>query len=272
MCLDWFMVPRVLFQMVLNFSDFQGIFANFSAILVFGLTSLQTHRKAKPQSRLLWHFTVVLLVTLFWSQRFCDPKDKRFRVIILHSVSSCENPQGACSWPFIQPWWASLDINPRLSSSHLKLDEICQLVVNRSLHHEPSAQHWEMKVGIANCNSRARKEQTEQSYMNIMIPELCYLLGASISISGYYSVLAGWHLWFSGFRLGFSVHLNQMSANKHLLCFKFPKAFLSNLLFSLNQMLSSAEPENENKLQMVSTGYFVGKKCLWKDKKKPWLG
>lgn len=38
--------------------------------------------------------------------------------------------------------------------------------------------------------------------------------------------------------------------------FKFPRAFPSNLLFSLNQMLSSAEPENENKLQMVSTGYF----------------
>lgn len=41
-------------------------------------------------------------------------------------------------------------------------------------------------------------------------------------------------------------------------------------------MLSSAEPENENKLQMVSTGYFVEKKkktfSLKKDKKKPWLG
>lgn len=45
--------------------------------------------------------------------------------------------------------------------------------------------------------------------------------------------------------------------------FKFPRAFLSNLLFSLNQMLSSAEPENENKLQMVSTGYFGGKKYLF---------
>lgn len=192
---------------------------------------------------------------------------KRFRVVSLHSVGYSENPQGAHSWPLIQHWecpsWASWDINPGLSSSHLILHEICQLVVNRSLHHEPSAQPWEMKDGIANCHSRTREQQAEQSYMNIMIPELCYLLGASISISGYYSVLAGWHLWVSGFRLGFSVHLNQTSANKHLLCFKFPKAFLSNLLFSLNQMLSSAEPENENKLQMVSTGYFVGKKNLF---------
>lgn len=44
--------------------------------------------------------------------------------------------------------------------------------------------------------------------------------------------------------------------------FKFPRAFLSNLLFSLNQLLSSTEPENENKLQMVSTGYFGKKKNL----------
>lgn len=44
--------------------------------------------------------------------------------------------------------------------------------------------------------------------------------------------------------------------------FKFPRSFFSNLLFSLNQLLSSAEPENENKLQMVSTGYFLGKKNL----------
>lgn len=49
---------------------------------------------------------------------------------------------------------------------------------------------------------------------------------------------------------------------------KFPKAFLSNLLFSLNQMLSSAEPENENKLQMVSTGYFVGEKNLFEKIRK----
>lgn len=84
------------FQMVLNFSDFQQIFANFSAILVFSLTSLQTHRKAKPQSRLLWHFTVVLLgdfiliSQILWFQRL-----RRFRVVSLHSVGSSENPQGA---------------------------------------------------------------------------------------------------------------------------------------------------------------------------------
>lgn len=46
--------------------------------------------------------------------------------------------------------------------------------------------------------------------------------------------------------------------------FKFPRAFLSNLLFSLNRMLSSAEPENENKPQMVSTGYFGGKNLFEK--------
>lgn len=84
------------FRMVLNFSDFQRIFANFSAILVFSLTSLETHRKAKPQSRLLWHFTVVLLgdfiliSQILWFQRW-----RRFRVVSLHSVGSSENPQGA---------------------------------------------------------------------------------------------------------------------------------------------------------------------------------
>lgn len=126
-----------------------------------------------------------------------------------------------------------------------------------------NARHWEMKHGAAGYNLRAQEKQTENSYMNIIIQTLCYLLGASVSISGYYSVLAGWHLWFSGFRLGFSVQLSQMSANKHLLCLKFPRAFLSNLLFSLNQMLSSAEPENENKLQMVSMGY-LGEKIYLK--------
>lgn len=160
-------------------------------------------------------------MTSFWSHRFCDFKDEgdsELSACIQWALLKIPKVPRAGHLHWERPGWASLDINPRLSSSHLTLDEICQLVVNGSLHPEPSAQQWEMSDGIASCNSRARMQQTEHSYMNIMIPELCYLLGASVSISGYYSVLAGWHLWFPGFRLGFSVHLNQMSANKHLLC------------------------------------------------------
>lgn len=134
-----------------------------------------------------------------------------------------------------------------------------------------NAQHWEMKHGAAGYNLRAQEKQTENSYMNIIIQTLCYLLGASVSISGYYSVLAGWHLWFSGFRLGFSVQLSQMSANKHLLCLSFPEPFFQTCYFLWIKCLvqQSLKMKTNSKWSQWD---ILGKKSIWKDKNKLGLG
>lgn len=120
-----------------------------------------------------------------------------------------------------------------------------------------------MRYGIACCNLRAQEKQTESIYMNIMIQELCYLLGASILISGYYSVLAGWHLWFSGFRLGFSVQLNQMSANKHLLCLSFPDPFFQTCYFLWISCLVQQSLKMKTNSKWSPQDIFWGKKNLF---------
>lgn len=121
-----------------------------------------------------------------------------------------------------------------------------------------------MKRGADHCNLRAQEKQTENSYMNIIIHALRYMQSASVLMSGYYSFLAGWHLWFSGFRLGFSVQLSQLSANKPLLCLGFPESFFQTCYFLWIKCLV------QQSLKMKTNPKWSQKDILRRKKKSAW--